>query len=202
MKLKIILVTLLLLLVLRAFELSFPKSGYSSILTVMGEDLERQKKIPQAIQAFKAAIKHNPAYPPALFSLAELYDAQGDWSKAEPLYHRLINLGPNYQNIYQELQQSDVKKDSLFALSCYKIGIQYFNNENYPLALEYLKRSVIFNGISVDARYALAMAYLKTNDIPGAIEQSMALQNMQIYPPAKKIREQIPNFEKYEYLLH
>lgn len=109
-------------------------------------------QIEKAIEKFLKVIEIDPDEERAKLELAELYQKNGQNDKA--------------QAILKELEQEGVKD----AKSYFNLGVGYWNEENFNLALDAFKKATIYEPELALAHKQVGFCYVKLNEPKQAIE--------------------------------
>jgi tetratricopeptide (TPR) repeat protein len=142
--------------------------------------LAEEKKWPEAIDAFKLAIRLDPNYQDAYSGLGDAYLQSGKWQEALATYKEEIHVAPNSADAYYNLGYAyntmsrhgeafapllkAINLDPGFAEARYAIGYAYLRGEKYENALGYLKSAIRLKPDYDEAHYSLALVYLHTSN--------------------------------------
>jgi len=132
-------------------ELSKKISGSSSVE-------EKNKLFDKAIVQIESAIKINPKYHLAYFSLGEMY------AKVNALDLSIVN--------YKQALDLDINNEhykSALSLTYYKAGLFYLNTKKHKQAINNFSNSINYNPKFPDVYNNLGIAYAENGDYPKAI---------------------------------
>ena len=168
----------------------------------MAED----KKWPEAIDAYKLAIRLDPAYAPAYGGLGDAYLNSGNSEQALVAYKEQVRLAPNdaqaqydlgyfynFMGRHGEAFAPLVKATSLdptFAEAFYGIGYAYLRGADFEKSISFLKSAVRLKPDYAEAYYGLGQAYAKMGKPDLANEQ---LKKLNTVDPklARKLEKEI-----------
>ncbi len=171
------------------------------------EKLADEKKWPEAIDAYKLAIRLDANYAPAYGGLGDAYFNSGNSEQALAAYRDQVRLAPNdataqydlgyFYNAmgrYGEAFAPLVKATSLdpsFAEAYYGIGYAYLRGADFEKSISFLKSATRIKPDFGEAYYALGQAYARLGKADLANEQLKKLYS--IDPKlAHKLEKEIP----------
>jgi tetratricopeptide (TPR) repeat protein len=192
----------IMILSLRIIDLTTPQPKYAFLLTHRAKDKLDKNKTESAIKDLKKAVQYDPYHAEANYLLGKIY-ASTDLSLATPYFKKVIDAGPNYEMLSKIPHYVGYYTDTIYATSCYYLGLWYLQQEQMSLGIAHLKRATTFFTDYIEAYQELGLVYLKAGDIPNAIRESNKLYRRQSYAAAQEIREKIPDLmTKYKHYLH
>jgi len=146
-----------------------------------------EKKWPEAIDAYKLAIRLDANYAPAYGGLGDAYLNSGNSEQALAAYKEQVRLAPNdpmaqydlgyFYNAmgrYGEAFAPLVKATSLdpnFAEAYYGIGYAYLRGADFEKSISFLKSAIRLKPDYGDAHYGLGQAYARLGKVELANEQ-------------------------------
>jgi len=146
-----------------------------------------QGTFPIARQHYENALKLNPKSPRILFMLARLAYASGDREGTKTYLARTLAERPNYVeavSLRVQLDLEDKNPDAAIAtiqngvmveptnfLLRFALGYLYFGKQDYASATSQFEAAVALNPVYADAKYFLALAYVRMGRIEEAIQQ-------------------------------
>ncbi len=158
------------------------------------DKLADDKKYPEAIDAYKLAIRLDPNYAPAFGGLGDAYLNSGNSQQAEVAYKEQARLSPNdaqaqfdlgyFYNAmgrHGEAFQPLVKATSLdpnFAEAFYGIGYAYLRGTEFEKSIGYLRSAVRLKPDYGEAYFGLGQAYAKLGKADLANEQVKKLNTI------------------------
>ncbi len=128
-----------------------------------GNNFAKQRKYPEAIKAYKEAIKNDSNFPKAYANLGICYKKTGEYELAKGAYKKAIELNPKFENVYVALGNlyKDQLSDQESAINTYNavvtsindksskayfgLGDVYYKKKNYKKGIEYFTKAVKFN---------------------------------------------------------
>jgi tetratricopeptide (TPR) repeat protein len=153
-----------------------------------------EKKLPEAIDAYKLAIRLDANYAPAYGGLGDVYLNSGNSEQALVAYKEQVRLAPNdsmaqydlgYFYIamgrYGEAFAPLVKATGLdpnFAEAYYGIGYAYLRGADFEKSISFLKSAVRIKPDYGDAYYGLGQAYARMGKADLASEQLKKLNTV------------------------
>jgi tetratricopeptide (TPR) repeat protein len=171
-----------------------------------GEKLLDERKYPEAIDAYKLAIRLDANYAPAYGGLGDAYFNSGNSEQALASYKEQARLAPNDADAQYDLgffynamgRHGEafaplVKATSLdpnFAEAFYGLGYAYLRGEEFEKSIGFLKSAVRINPDYGDAYFGLGQAYAKSGKTDLANEQ---LKKLNTVDPklARKLEKEI-----------
>ena len=165
------------------------------------------KKWPEAIDAYKLAIRLDANYAPAYGGLGDAYFNSGNSEQALVAYKEQVRLAPNdaaaqfdlgyFYNAmgrHGEAFAPLVKATSLdpnFAEAYYGIGYAYLRGEDFEKSISFLKSAIRIKPDYGEAYYGLGQAYARLGKADLANEQ---LKKLNTVDPklARKLEKEIP----------
>lgn len=130
----------------------------------VGQDTEKIQKmkdyLTKAVEALSRAIELKPNYAPALFTLAQVYDRQGQLDEAVAKTIQTQNLYPNDVGV------------------AFQLGVLYFKQSKWTLAKAALERTVALDANYSNARYFLGLIYDKLGEKVNAINQFVKIEEL------------------------
>ena len=171
------------------------------------DKLADDKKYPEAIEAYKLAIRLDPNYSPAFGGLGDAYLNSGNSQEAEKAYKEQVRLTPNdaqaqfdlgyFYNAmgrHGEAFAPLVKATSLdpnFAEAFYGIGYAYLRGADFEKSISFFRSAVRIKPDYGDAYYGLGSALARLGKADLANEQLKKLNS--IDPKlARKLEKEIP----------
>ena len=171
------------------------------------DKLADDKKYPEAIEAYKLAIRLDPNYAPAFGGLGDAYLNSGNSQQAETAYKEQVRLAPNdaqaqfdlgyFYNAmgrHGEAFAPLVKATSLdpnFAEAFYGIGYAYLRGADFEKSIPFFRSAVRIKPDYADAYYGLGSAFARLGKADLASEQ---LKKLNTVDPklARKLEKEIP----------
>ncbi len=183
------------------------KSGSRAAVIVDEADkLAEEKKWPEAIDAYKLAIRLDPNYAPAFGGLGDAHFNTGNSEQALAAYKEQVRLAPNdaqaqfdlgyFYNAmgrHGEAFAPLVKATSLdpnFAEAFYGIGYAYLRGEDFEKSISYLKSAIRIKSDYSEAYYGLGQAYARMGKTDLANEQVKKLNPLDA-KLARKLEKEI-----------
>lgn len=176
-------------------------------LVAEADKLAEEEKWPDAIDAYKLAIRLDPNYARAHGGLGDAYLNSGKWEQALVAYKEQVRLAPNDARAqydlgyaYNEMGRHGeafapfVKAISLepsFAEAHYGIGYAYLKGSQFEKSIGYLKGAIRLQPDYADAYYGLAQAYAGLGKADAANEQLKKLATIDAQL-ARKLEKEIP----------
>jgi len=119
---------------------------YGMVFYEMGLQCEDRCGQDRVVQYFKKAVRHDPNLSGAHYQLALIFEKMGKHAESLEHFKRVTEL------------------DDLNILASYRVGLQYFKEESYDLALKHLLRTHNRIGSPDRLDYYLARAYDQTQE--------------------------------------
>ncbi|MEK6334623.1 MAG: tetratricopeptide repeat protein [Acidobacteriota bacterium] len=183
------------------------KSGSrAAVMVDEAEKLAEEKKWPEAIDAYKLAVRLDPNYAPAFGGLGDAYFNTGNSEQALAAYKEQVRLAPNdaqaqfdlgyFYNAmgrHGEAFAPLVRATSLdpnFAEAFYGIGYAYLRGEDFEKSISYLKSAIRLKSDYSDAYYGLGQAYARIGKTDLANEQVKKLNTLDA-KLARKLEKEI-----------
>jgi len=170
------------------------------------DKLADDKKYPEAIDAYKLAIRLDPNYAPAFGGLGDAYFNSGNSQQAEVAYKEQVRLSPgdaqaqfdlgyfyNAMGRHGEAFAPLVKATSLdpnFAEAFYGIGYAYLRGTEFEKSIGYLRSAIRLKSDYGEAYYGLGQAYAKLGKTDLANEQLKKLNTIDA-KLARKLEKEI-----------
>src|SRR5205807_1650249 len=170
------------------------------------DKLADDKKYPEAIDAYKLAIRLDPNYAPAFGGLGDAYLNSGNSQQAETAYKEQVRLAPsdaqaqfdlgyfyNALGRHGEAFAPLVKATSLdpnFAEAFYGIGYAYLRGTEFEKSVGYLRSAIRLKPDYGEAYYGLGQAYAKLGKAELANEQLKKLNTIDA-KLARKLEKEI-----------
>ncbi|HKO43749.1 MAG TPA: tetratricopeptide repeat protein [Pyrinomonadaceae bacterium] len=166
-----------------------PRASTSRAAGIVEEadKLADDKKWPEAIDAYKLAIRLDANYAPAHSGLGGAYMNMGNWKEALAAYNEQVRVAPNNAQAQYDLgffynamgRHGDafaplvkaVALDGNFAEAHYEIGYAYLRIDDFEKSLPYLRNALRLRPDYGDAYYSLGMAYTRLGKPDLANEQ-------------------------------
>src|SRR5215813_856152 len=158
------------------------------------DKLAEDKKYPEAIDAYKLAIRLDANYAPAYGGLGDVYFTSGNSEQALAAYKEQVRLAPNDADAQYDLgyfynamgRHGEafaplVKATSLdpnFAEAFYGIGYAYLRGTEFDKSIGYLKSAIRLKPDYGEAYYGLGQAYAKLGKTDLANEQLKKLNTL------------------------
>jgi Flp pilus assembly protein TadD len=171
------------------------------------DKLADDKKYPEAIEAYKLAIRLDPNYAPAFGGLGDAYLNSGNSQQAETAYKEQVRLAPNDAQaqfdlgyFYNAMGRHGeafgplVKATSLdpdFAEAFYGIGYAYLRGADFEKSIPFFRSAVRIKPDYAEAYYGLGSALARLGKADLANEQ---LKKLNTVDPklARKLEKEIP----------
>src|SRR6202165_4534097 len=141
------------------------------------DKMAEDKKWPEAIDAYKLAIRLDANYAPAYGGLGDAYLNSGNSEQALAAYKEQVRLAPNDAEAHYDLgyfynsmgRHGEafaplVKATSLdpnFAEAYYGVGFAYLRGEDFEKSISFLRSAVRIKPDYVEAYYGLGQAYAR-----------------------------------------
>ena len=167
-----------------------PRKGSPSRAAGIVEEADKladDKKWPEAIDAYKLAIRLDANYAPAHSGLGGAYMNMGNWKEALAAYNEQVRVAPNDAQAQYDLgffynamgRHGDafaplvkaVGLDGSFAEAHYEIGYAYVRIDDFEKSLPYLRNALRLRPDYGDAYYSLGLAYARLGKPDLANEQ-------------------------------
>src|SRR5205814_9408787 len=171
------------------------------------DKLADDKKYPEAIEAYKLAIRLDPNYAPAFGGLGDAYLNSGNSQQAESAYKEQVRLAPsdaqaqfdlgyfyNAMGRHGEAFGPLVKATSLdqnFAEAFYGIGYAYLRGADFEKSIPFFRSAVRIKPDYADAYYGLGSALARLGKADLANEQLKKLNTFDARL-ARKLEKEIP----------
>ena len=193
----------LVLLVLMSGDLAYaqrrgkaPRKSESRAAGLVDEadKMAEDKKWPEAIDAYKLAIRLDPAYGPAYGGLGDAYFNGGNWEQALVAYKEQVRLAPNDAQAQYDLGYfynaagrhgeafaplvKATSIDPTFAEAFYGIGYAYLRGADFEKSLSFLKSAIRLKPDYGEAYFGLGQAYAKMGKTELANEQLKKLNTV------------------------
>ena len=170
------------------------------------DKMAEDKKWPEAIDAYKLAIRLDPAYAPAYGGLGDAYFNGGNWDQALVAYKEQVRLAPNDAQAQYDLGYfynaagrhgeafaplvKATSLDPTFAEAFYGIGYAYLRGADFEKSISFLKSAIRLKPDYAEAYYGLGQAYAKMGKPDLANEQ---LKKLNTVDPklARKLEKEI-----------
>ena len=171
-----------------------------------GDKLADERKFPEAIDAYKLAIRLDANYAPAYGGLGDAYFNSGNSEQALTAYKEQVRLAPNDADAQYDLgffynamgRHGEafaplVKATSLdpnFAEAYYGLGYAYLRGAEFEKSVSFLKSAIRIKPDYGEAFYGLGQAYAKLGKADLANEQ---LKKLNTVDPklARKLEKEI-----------
>ena len=157
------------------------KGAFDVAIALTGEE-----KWDEATAAFKALLEENPSVPEAHYNLGFIASQRKDWAAAEEAYLKAIELRPDYGEAYVALSgvysATGRPEEAMAALNKaavdnegnaqvqFNLGIQHFNNNQFPEARVAFDKCVAASPEHADAHFYLGNVLVNLGEFAGAIE--------------------------------
>lgn len=166
----------------------------AAVLVEEADKLADERKWPEAIDAYKLAIRLDANYAPAYGGLGDAYFNSGNSDQALVAYKEQARLAPNDAQaqfdlgyFYNAMGRHGeafgplIKATSLdpnFAEAHYGIGYAYLRGEEFEKSISYLKNAIRIRPDYGEAYYGLGQAYARMNKPDLANEQVKKLNTI------------------------
>jgi tetratricopeptide (TPR) repeat protein len=178
----------------------------AAVLVEEADKMAEDKKWPEAIDAYKLAIRLDSNYAPAYGGLGDAYLNSGKSEQALVAYKEQVRLAPNdaqaqydlgyfynFMGRHGEAFAPLVKATALdptFAEAFYGIGYAYLRGADFEKSISFLKSAIRLKPDYGDAYYGLGQAYAKMGKADLANEQ---LKKLNTIDPklARKLEKEI-----------
>src|SRR6266481_6814729 len=179
----------------------------AAVLVDEADKMAADRKWPEAIDAYKLAIRLDPNYAPAYGGLGDAYLNSGNSEQALVAYKEQVRLAPNdaqaqydlgyfynFMGRYGEAFAPLVKATSLdpnFAEAYYGIGYAYLRGADFEKSIPFYKSATRIKPDYGEGYYALGQAYARLGKSDLANEQ---LKKLNTIDPklARKLEKEIP----------
>ena len=173
----------------RALQNRAPQKSSSRAAGIAAEadKLLEEGKLPEAIDAYKIAIRLDPKFAPAYGGLGDAYFNSGKWEEGLAAYKEQVRLEPNSAQAQYDLGYAYnamgrhgeafaplVRATSLdpgFAEAYYGIGYAYLRGADFEKSLSFFKSAIRLQADYADAYYSLGQAYARLGQADAANEQ-------------------------------
>jgi Flp pilus assembly protein TadD len=170
------------------------------------DKMAADKKWPEAIDAYKLAIRLDPNYAPAFGGLGDAYFNGGNWEQALVAYKDQVRLAPNDAQAQYDLGYfynaagrhgeafaplvKATSLDPTFAEAFYGVGYAYLRGADFEKSISFLKSAIRLKPDYAEAYYGLGQAYAKMGKPDLANEQ---LKKLNTVDPklARKLEKEI-----------
>lgn len=159
----------------------------AAVIVEEADKLVDDKKWPEAIDAYKLAIRLDAHYAPAHSGLGGVYMNMGNWKDALAAYNEQVRVAPNDAQAQYDLgffynamgRHGDafaplvkaVSLDPSLAEAHYEIGYAYVRIDDFEKSLTYLRNALRLRPDYADAYYSLGLAYARLGKPDLATEQ-------------------------------
>src|SRR6266404_4834892 len=166
----------------------------AAVLVDEADKMAADRKWPEAIDAYKLAIRLDPNYAPAYGGLGDAYLNSGNSEQALVAYKEQVRLAPNdaqaqydlgyfynFMGRHGEAFASLVKATSIdptFAEAFYGIGYAYLRGADFEKSISFLKSAIRLKPDYAEAYYGLGQAYGKMGKSELANEQLKKLNTV------------------------
>src|SRR5216684_484206 len=166
----------------------------AAVLVDEADKMAEDKKWPEAIDAYKLAIRLDPNYAPAYGGLGDAYLNSGNSEQALVAYKEQVRLAPNdaqaqydlgyfynFMGRHGEAFAPLVKATSIdptFAEAFYGIGYAYLRGADFEKSISFLKSAIRLKPDYGEAYYGLGQAYAKMGKSELANEQLKKLNTV------------------------
>src|SRR5215510_1286355 len=158
------------------------------------DKLAADRKYPEAIDAYKLAIRLDPNYAPAYGGLGDAYFNSGNSEQALSAYKEQVRLAPNDADAQYDLGffynamgrhgeafaplVRATGLDPNFAEAFYGLGYAYLRSAEYEKSIGFLKSAIRVKPDYGDAYFGLGQAYAKLGKVDLANEQLKKLNTV------------------------
>lgn len=184
------------------------KSGSRAAVMVDEADkLAAENKLPEAIDAYKLAIRLDANYAPAHGGLGDAYFNSGNWDQALAAYKEQVRIAPNDADAQYDLGYAynamgrhgeafaplvkAISLDPSFAEAHYGIGYAYLRGTDFEKSINFLKSAIRLQPDYADAYYGLGQAYARLGKADAANEQLKKLTTIDA-KLSRKLEKEIP----------
>lgn len=185
-----------------------PRGSVSKAAGLVDEadKLADDRKLPEAIEAYKLAIRLDPNYAPAHGGLGDACLNSGNWPQALDEYKEQVRLAPNSAQAQFDLGYSYnvmgrhgeafaplVKATALdpkFAEAFYEIGYAYLRGTNFDKSIPFFRSAIRLMPDYGDAYFGLGQAYARLGKTDLANEQLNKLSSLDP-KSARKLEKEI-----------
>ena len=184
------------------------KSGSrAAVLVDEADKLAAEKKLPEAIDAYKLAIRIDANYAPAHGGLGDAYLNSGNWEQALVAYKEQVRIAPNDAEAQYDLGYAynamgrhgeafaplvkAISLDPSFAEAHYGIGYAYLRGADFEKSISFLKSAIRLQPDYADAYYGLGQAYARLGKADAANEQLKKLTTIDA-KLSRKLEKEIP----------
>ena len=183
-----------------------PSVSRAAGLAEEADKLADERKYPEAIDAYKLAIRLDANYAPAYGGLGDAYFNSGNSEQALAAYKEQVRLAPNDADAQYDLgffynamgRHGEafaplVKATSLdpnFAEAYYGLGYAYLRGAEFEKSISFLKSAIRIKPDYGDAYYGLGHAYAKLGKADLANEQLKKLNTVDL-KLARKLEKEI-----------
>ncbi|MGI8837557.1 MAG: tetratricopeptide repeat protein [Pyrinomonadaceae bacterium] len=158
------------------------------------DKLLAEGKSPEAIDAYKIAIRLDPKFAPAYRGLGDAYFNSGKWEEGLAAYKEQVRLEPNSAQAQYDLGYAynamgrhgeafaplvtATTLDPSYAEAYYGIGYAYLRGTDLEKSLSYFKGAIRLQADYADAYYGLGQAYARLGQTDAANEQVKKLASI------------------------
>jgi tetratricopeptide (TPR) repeat protein len=151
------------------------------------DKLVDEGKLPEAIDAYKIAIRLDPKYAPAYGGLGDAYFNTGKWEEGLAAYKEQVRLEPNSVQAQYDLGYAynamgrhgeafaplvrATSLDPSNAEAYYGLGYAYLRGTDFEKSLSFFKTAIRLRADYADAYYGLGQAYARLGQADAANEQ-------------------------------
>lgn len=151
------------------------------------DKLSEEGKLPEAIDAYKIAIRLDPKFAPAYGGLGDAYFNTSKWEEGLVAYKEQVRLEPNSAQAQYDLGYAynamgrhgeafaplvrATSLDPSFAEAYYGIGYAYLRGTDFEKSLSFFKSAIRLQANYADAYYGLGQAYTRLGQPDAANEQ-------------------------------
>jgi tetratricopeptide (TPR) repeat protein len=156
-------------------------------ITEEADKLLDEGKLPEAIDAYKIAIRLDPKFAPAYGGLGDAYFNSGKWEEGLAAYKEQVRLAPNSAEAQYDLGYAynamgrhgeafaplvrATSLDPSFAEAFYGIGYAYLRGTDFEKSIPFFKSAIRLQSDYADAYYGLGQAYARLGQADAANEQ-------------------------------
>ncbi|MGI9067040.1 MAG: tetratricopeptide repeat protein [Pyrinomonadaceae bacterium] len=149
--------------------------------------LSEESKWPEAIDAYKLAIRLDPNFGPAYGGLGDAYFNTGKWEEGLAAYKEQVRLGPNNAQAQYDLGSAynamgrhgeafaplakATSLDPSYAEAYYAIGYAYLRGTDFEKSIPFFKSAIRLQADYADAYYNLGRAYARLGQADAANDQ-------------------------------
>ena len=166
-----------------------PKNSSSRAAGIAEEadKLLAEGKLPEAIDAYKLAIRLDPKFAPAYGGLGDAYFSTSKWEDGLTAYKEQVRLEPNSAQAQYDLGYAynamgrhgeafapltkATSLDPSYAEAYYEIGYAYFRGGSFEKSMSFFKSAIRLQSNYADAYYGLGQTYARLGQADAAHEQ-------------------------------